>query len=178
MTMRRVEVIPYDPAWAETFAREADEIAGVFGPEALAIHHIGSTSIPNLCAKPIVDVLVEVRDIERVDDFNAEMAGRGYQPKGEFGIPGRRFFIKGGDATRTHHVHVFQAGHPDVERHLNFRDYLIEHPAEARAYGRLKEELAQRFPEDIEGSMAGKDRLIKEMDRKAAAWGAGGAELT
>ncbi len=73
---------------------------------------------------------------------------------------------------------MFQTGHPDVERHLSFRDYLIEHPEEARAYGRLKEELAQRFPEDIEGYMAGKDGLIKEMDRKAAAWRAGSAELT
>jgi GrpB-like predicted nucleotidyltransferase (UPF0157 family) len=171
--IRKVKVVPYDPAWPEMFAREADEIAEVFGPEVVAIHHIGSTSIPNLCAKPIVDVLVEVRDIERVDDFDDEMTERGYQPKGEFGIPGRRFFIKGGDATRTHHVHVFQTGHPDVERHLSFRDYMIRHPEDARAYGRLKEELAQKFPEDIEGYMAGKDGLIKEMDRKAAAWRAG-----
>ena len=173
MATRRVEVVPYDPAWPEMFAREADEIAEVLGPEAIAIHHIGSTSIPHLCAKPIVDVLVEVCDIERVDDFNDEMTRRGYQPRGEYGIPGRRYFVKGGDTTRTHHVHVFQIGHPDVERHLNFRDYLISHPEEAQAYGRLKEELAQQFPEDIEGYMAGKDGLIKEMDRKAEAWRAG-----
>jgi GrpB-like predicted nucleotidyltransferase (UPF0157 family) len=149
---------------------EADRITAVFGREIVAIHHIGSTTIPNISAKPIIDVLVEVQDIETIDDFNEKMTNEGYQPKGEFGIPGRRFFVKGDDATRTHHLHVFQTGHPDVERHLNFRDYMIAHPEEAQVYGRLKEELAQRFPEDIEGYMAGKDGLIKETDRKARAW--------
>jgi GrpB-like predicted nucleotidyltransferase (UPF0157 family) len=149
---------------------EVDRITAVFGREVVAIHHIGSTAIPNICAKPIIDVLVEVQDIEKIDDFNEKMTHEGYQPKGEFGIPGRRFFIKGDDATRTHHLHVFQTGHPDVERHLAFRDYMIAHPEEAQVYSRLKEELAQRFPEDIEGYMAGKDDLIKETDRKARAW--------
>jgi GrpB-like predicted nucleotidyltransferase (UPF0157 family) len=94
----------------------------------------------------------------------------GYQPKGEFGIPGRRFFIKGNDSARTHHVHVFQTGDPEVERHLGFRDYMIAHPQEAQAYHRLKEELAQKFPEDIESYIEGKDGFIKEMNRKAKAW--------
>jgi len=168
--VRRIEVVPYDPDWPNLFKIEADRIIAVFGPEVVAIHHVGSTAIPNICAKPIIDVLVEVQDIEKIDDFNEEMVRQWYRPQGEFGIPGRRFFIKGDGATRTHHIHMFQTGNPEIERHLNFRDYMIAHPEEARAYGRLKKELAQRFSEDIEGYMAGKDEFIKETDRRAKAW--------
>ena len=104
--VRRIEVVPYDPDWPNLFKIEADRTIAVFGPEVMAIHHVGSTAIPNICAKPIIDVLVEVQDIEKIDDFNEEMVRQGHRPQGEFGIPGRRFFIKGDDATRTHHIHV------------------------------------------------------------------------
>jgi GrpB-like predicted nucleotidyltransferase (UPF0157 family) len=167
---RKIKVLPHDPNWSKLFKAEANKLAAVLGQEVIAIHHIGSTAIPNISAKPIVDILVEVYDIEQIDEFNEEMMKLGYQPKGEFGIPGRRFFIKGDDSTRTHHVHTFQTGHPRIERYLNFRDYMMAHPEEAQAYSRLKEKLAQRFPEDIKGYMAGKDRFIKETDRKARAW--------
>jgi GrpB-like predicted nucleotidyltransferase (UPF0157 family) len=168
--VRKVKVVPHDPNCLKLFRAEANRIAAVLGQQVIAIHHIGSTAIPNISAKPIIDVLVEVHDIEKIDNFNKEMIKRGYQPKGEFGIPGRRFFIKGDDANRTHHIHTFQTGNPRIERHLNFRDYMIAHPEEAQTYGRLKEELARRFPEDIEGYMAGKDRFIREIERKAQAW--------
>ncbi len=99
------------------------------------------------------------------------MIERGYRPQGEFGIPGRRFFVKGSDAQRTHHVHAFQAGDTEIERHLNLREYMIAHPEEAQVYSRLKQELALEFPEDIEGYMEGKDGFIKEVDKRAGAWG-------
>ena len=167
---RKVKVVPHDSNWSKLLKAEADEIAAILGQEVIAIHHIGSTAIPNISAKPIIDILVEVHNIEEIDDFNDEIMKLGYQPKGEFGIPGRRFYIKGDDATRTHHIHTFQTGHPRIERYLNFRDYMIAHPQEAQAYSRLKEELAQKFPEDIENYMEGKDGFIKEIDRKAKAW--------
>jgi len=168
--IRKIEVVPYDPDWSRLFKVEADEIASFFGREVVAIHHIGSTAIPGIRAKPIIDMLVEVQEIEKTDAFNEEMAKRGYQPKGEFGIAGRRFFIKEDEVNRTHHIHVFQNGHPRIEQYLDFRDYMIAHPEEARAYSELKEELAQRFPHDIESYMAGKDSFIKEIDSKARAW--------
>jgi GrpB-like predicted nucleotidyltransferase (UPF0157 family) len=167
---RKIKVVPHDPNWSNLFKAEADELTAIFGQEVAAIHHIGSTAIPNIRAKPIIDILVKVHDIEKIDEFNEAIMELGYQPKGEFGIPGRRFFIKGDDATRTHHVHMFQAGGPEVERYLNFRDYMMAHPEEAQAYSRLKEELVREFPEDIEGYMEGKDGFIKEIDRKAKAW--------
>jgi len=168
--VRRIEVVPHNPDWLHQFKAEADRLGAILGQEVVAIHHIGSTAIPDIQAKPIIDVLVEVRDIEKVDGFNAEMTRRGYRPHGEFGIPGRRFFIRGADEARTHHIHVFQTGHSEVARHLDFRDYMVAHPEEALAYSRLKETLAQRFPHDVEAYMAGKDGFIKDVDRKTKRW--------
>jgi len=168
--VRAIEVVPYDPNWATQFRREAAHIFAVLGPEVIAIHHIGSTAIPTIKAKPIIDILVEVRYIELIDAFNQKMRELGYQPKGEFGIPGRRFFLKHDEITRTHHVHVFQVGAPEVQQHLNFRDYLIVHPEVARAYSRLKEQLVQLFPEDIERYMDGKDEFIKGILHRAKVW--------
>jgi len=167
---RHIEVVPHDPQWPELLEREVEELSAVFGREIVAAHHIGSTAIPGILAKPIIDVMLEVRDIDRIDSFNREMRARGYVPKGTFGIAGRRFFIKGSEIHRSHHIHVFEEGHPEVARHLAFRDYLRTHPGEAQTYSRLKDDLARRFPHDIDGYTSGKDRFIKEIDRRAEAW--------
>ena len=170
---RRVEVVPYDPAWPGQYEAEAAQLAAVFGDELAAIHHMGSTSVPGLAAKPIIDILPEVRDVQRVDDLNEAMIAAGYAPKGENGIAGRRFFTKTVDGLRRFHVHVFQAGDPEIERHLALAQYLRAHPEEAAAYGRLKQELAERFSADIVGYMDGKNDFVQEMERKALAWPAG-----
>lgn len=168
--VRRIEVVPYNARWPILFEEEADSIASIFGHEVVAIQHIGSTAIPNLRARSIIDILVEIHNIEKIDDFNEKLRQLGYLPKGEFGIAGRRFIIRGDEINRTHHIHVFQTGHADIGRHLNFRDYMIAYPEEARDYSRLKEELARKYATDIEGYMTAKDGFIKEMDRKAKAW--------
>jgi GrpB-like predicted nucleotidyltransferase (UPF0157 family) len=164
-----VRVVPYNPQWPEQFAQEAARIREIFGDELLAIHHIGSTSVPGLQAKPIIDMLPVVVDIARVESFNGAMQDLGYEAMGELGIPGRRYFRKGGD-DRTHQAHVFAEGDPGVERHLAFRDYLRAHPDVATEYGILKAGLAQQFPEDIYGYMDGKDAFIKEHEQKALIW--------
>lgn len=167
---RVIRVVPYNPNWAKEFEAEADSLLQVFDQQAEAIHHIGSTAIPTTCAKPIIDMLVQVRDIEKIDRFNVIMTRRGYEPRGEFGIPGRRFFSKGPDEKRTHHVHVFRKAHPEIERHVNFRDYLIAHPGEGAAYCRLKQELASRFPHCIDSYLEGKSHFIREVDQRAKEW--------
>jgi GrpB-like predicted nucleotidyltransferase (UPF0157 family) len=167
---RKIEVVPYNPAWPWLFQEEAARLAAIFGPEIVAIHHIGSTAVPGIKAKPIIDMLVEVRDIAKIDGFNATMSGLGYLPRGEYGIAGRRYFIKGDEIYRTHHIHMYQTGHPRIAHHLDFRDYLIAYPEDAQEYSRLKEDLARRYPTDVESYMAGKDGLIKELDRRAKAW--------
>ena len=170
MTPREVRVVPHDPAWTEAFETEATALRFTLGDEALAVHHIGSTAVPGLSAKPTVDVLVEVRIIGRVDDFDGTMSEKGYEAWGEYGIPGRRFFVKNRGSVRTHNIHVFEAGTPEGERHLAFRDYLIQHPQTARACGDLKEDLATKFPTDIEAYMDGKDAFVKEIESEALSW--------
>ena len=143
--MRKVEVKPYDPMWKQKFEEERNRQGDIFQTILVNIHHIGSTSIPSLSAKPIIDLLIEVTDIKEVNAFNNQMSKMGYEAKGENGIPLRRYFQKGG-AKRTHHVHIYEKGNPEIARHLNFCDYLLKHPDEAQRYGELKERLAQQFP--------------------------------
>lgn len=167
---RVIQVVPHNPRWAHEFEVEATVWRVVLGAEVVAVHHIGSTAIPGIGAKPIVDMLVIVRDIERVDGFNAEMVSRGYVPRGENGIAGRRYFIKGTETHRTHHVHAFAVGHPEIARHLEFRDYMIAHPEVAQEYDRLKQELAAAHRHDIDAYVAGKDGFIREALEQAHIW--------
>lgn len=167
--MRKVEVLPYQPSWTELYEVETGKLREVFGPQLIDIHHIGSTSVPDLAAKPIIDIMPVVRDIGSIDAFNQNLQALGYTPKGENGISGRRYFERGGDQ-RTHHVHAYQIGSPHVERHLAFRDYLRTHPQRARTYGDLKLELASTFPWDIDAYIEGKSGLVAALEREAMAW--------
>lgn len=169
--MRIVEVVAYDPTWSVVFEAEAQQIAQAMGDNMVAIHHIGSTAIPGIYAKPIIDLLVEVNDIMKVDERRANMVALGYVALGEFGISGRRYFRKENqNGIRTHHVHTFEAGTAEVMRHLAFREYMRAHPDEAQRYSDLKRDLAKQYPTNIDRYMDGKDGLIKAMDRKAAQW--------
>ncbi len=168
--MREVVVVPPDHGWRDAFEAEAGRLRSILGENLVEIHHIGSTAIPSIAAKPIIDILPVVREIERVDDLHEALASAGYEARGEFGLPGRRFFVKHAGERRTHQIHAYTTGNPELERHLAFRDYMISHPEAAEAYGRLKEDLAGLFPTDIEGYMDGKDAFIKEMERRALAW--------
>ena len=170
VTRREVRVVPHDPGWGEAFEAEAAALRSILGDEALAVHHIGSTSVPGLAAKPTIDVLVEVRRIGEMDGFDAAMAEGGYEAWGEYGIPGRRFFVKNRGPVRTHNIHAFEAGDPAVGCHLVFRDYLVQHPEKANAYGTLKKTLAEKFPTDIEAYMAGKDAFVKQTEKDAISW--------
>ncbi|MHB1418387.1 MAG: GrpB family protein [Bacillota bacterium] len=165
----KVVVSDYNARWPMMFEEEARQIQEIFGAMLIAIHHIGSTSVPGLKAKPIIDMMPLVRKIGEVDKFNDQMRALGYEPMGEYGIPGRRFFRKGGD-NRTHHIHVFQLDSGDAERHLAFCDYLRYHPDEAKMYGQLKQNLAELFPDDITGYMDGKNDFIKSLEKKAVQW--------
>jgi GrpB-like predicted nucleotidyltransferase (UPF0157 family) len=164
-----VEVVPHDPSWEDKYQREARKLSEILANEIIEIHHIGSTSIPGLPAKPIIDILIGVRKIEDVDRYNDDMIRAGYEARGEYGIPGRRFFTKG-IPKRTHNVHIFQADDTGFKRHLYFRDYMIAHPEDAKKYGELKKTLAGTCENDIDRYCDGKDAFIKEMERKAIAW--------
>lgn len=167
----QVIVEPHDPLWGGMFSAESKRVSEALGPNAIAVHHIGSTAIPTIYAKPIIDLLVEVAEIHEVAAHNPAMESLSYEAMGEFGIPGRRYFRKDDQAgVRTHHVHVFAAGSSEVQRHLAFRDFLLAHPELAQQYSELKRSLATAFPDSMEKYMDGKDAFIKEVDRKAAEW--------
>ncbi len=165
-----MEVVPYNPAWPEEFQAERERVAAALGENALAIHHVGSTAIPGIQAKPIIDLLVEAASIERVDACQVDMAALGYEAHGEYGIPGRRYFSRGMGEQHTHHVHVFERGNEDIGRLLRFRDYLIAHPADARRYSQLKERLSAEYRFDPPGYTDHKSAFIQEINRKARAF--------
>ncbi|MFP3389542.1 GrpB family protein [Brevibacillus sp. SIMBA_040] len=167
--MRKMTVTLYDETWVHQFFQEAKILRELFGEELIDIHHIGSTAIPGLKAKPIIDMLPVVKDIVRIDTYNEAMRQLGYVPRGEFGLEGRRYFPKGGD-NRTHHVHVYQTGHPAIARHLAFRDYLRAHPEVAKAYGALKEGLALRYPYDPAAYVNGKEAWVLAAEKDAWEW--------
>lgn len=169
--MRIVEVVPHNSGWRTAFEEEAAQIRQAMGETVAAIHHIGSTAIAQIHAKPIIDILVEVHNLDQVDTRNSAMEALGYTAMGEFGMPGRRYFRKETTAgVRTHHVHTFAVGTAEAERHLAFRDYLNAHPAIAQHYSELKQKLAQAHSSDIEAYMDGKDPFIRETEQAALDW--------
>jgi GrpB-like predicted nucleotidyltransferase (UPF0157 family) len=165
-----VEVVPYDPDWPQVCAREAEIVARVLGDALLAAHHVGSTAVVGMAAKPTVDILVVVEDINAVDAAGERFVAAGYQPRGELGIPGRRYFVKGTRVVHVCHVHAFQAGHPEIERHRLLIAYLARHPDDAERYARAKESLARRHRYDSEAYTGGKGPLIRELDALARRW--------
>lgn len=163
----QVKVIEHRMEWKQMFEAESQRIKDIFGDELVDIHHIGSTSVKGLKAKPIIDIMPAVKNIEKVDLFNTCMENIGYECLGEFGIEGRRYFRKGGDQ-RTHQVHVFEIDNEkDINRHLALRDYLRDNPTEAGRYGELKQKLAESFPDDIERYVDGKDAFVKDLEQRA-----------
>lgn len=168
---RKVCVASYDENWSIQYYQEVIRIKGVLGKEIVSAHHIGSTSIPGMSAKPIIDLLLEVEDIVKIDSYNNEMIELGYEPRGELGIPGRRYFSREEPKdVRTHHIHSFQSGNIGLIRHLAFRDYMIAHPEDARTYSELKIVLARRFQWDIDGYISGKHQYMERMEKIAVDW--------
>ncbi|MBD5637813.1 GrpB family protein [Clostridium botulinum] len=166
----KVQAVEYRSQWPNLYLKEAEKIKNILGNELVGIYHIGSTSVLNLKAKPIIDIMPVVKDITKVDKYNKAFEDLGYEPKGEFGIVGRRYFRKGLE-NRTHQIHVFEkSSSNDIERHLAVRDYLRTHPEDAFEYGELKSRLATMFPDDIGAYCDGKDCFVKELERKALEW--------
>jgi GrpB-like predicted nucleotidyltransferase (UPF0157 family) len=165
-----VIVTKYNEEWNLMFQEASCKIKEIFAEALIDIHHIGSTSVPGLTAKPIIDMMPVVRNIEVIDNFNTQMTKLGYECMGEFGMSGRRYFRKGG-TNRTHHIHVFQIDNKiDIDRHLAVRDYLRSHPEAVEQYGNLKADLAIQFPKDIEAYMDGKEAFVTELERTALEW--------
>lgn len=173
-----IRVVSHDPAWAVKFEIEAERIAEALGEALVRVHHIGSTAIPQTRAKPVIDILLEVASLEALEQKAPRLEALGYESMGEFGIPGRRYFRRDDlDGTRTHQVHSFKVGVPDVIRHVAFRDYMRAHPVSAVEYGALKADLANAYPHDRTAYVQGKEAFVKEHERRALLWASEAAVL-
>lgn len=146
----RVELLAHDPAWAQLAQREADRLQTALADLLLTVHHIGSTAIAGICAKPILDLLPVVTSITALDAHESVLRQLGYEVWGEYGIAGRRYATRTERATgqRLVQLHSFEPDHPEIERHLAFRDYLRARSTVAAAYDAEKRRCQQLHPDD------------------------------
>ena len=164
---QHIIVVDYNPLWHQLFKEEAERIEEILGANLVAIYHIGSTSVPFLAAKPVIDIMPVVKDLDAEDGKKDEFEAIGYEYLGEYGMENRRYLRKGGDE-RTHQIHIFEKNDDEnISRHLAFRDYLRAHRNVADEYAALKRVLALKFPYDIEGYSDGKDDFVKRIEKAA-----------
>ena len=161
----QIQLAPYESGWQIFFLEERDRLQAQIGEYVLDIQHIGSTSIPGMPAKPILDIGIAVTDFEEAVRCVTPLENLGYTYKGENGIPRRHYFGKG--TPRTHHVHMLEIKSEAWRNHLLFRDCLIRNPEAALEYARMKQELAKQFANDREAYQVGKDSFIKSTLHKA-----------
>jgi GrpB-like predicted nucleotidyltransferase (UPF0157 family)/ubiquinone/menaquinone biosynthesis C-methylase UbiE len=176
--MTGIEVVPYNPAWPALFEEERRRIEAALGEWVQGgIEHVGSTSVPGLAAKPVIDIMVGVANLEEAQGAFADVASLGYlyaPYKSDF----MHWFCKPSVDVRTHHLYLMEKGHPEWQAHIAFRDYLRNHPETAQAYENLKLDLANRFRNDREAYTEAKTDFVAQV--VATALGSSGAskELT
>jgi GrpB-like predicted nucleotidyltransferase (UPF0157 family) len=163
-----VKLAPYAAEWKRLFEEEKALLETVIGQYVLDIQHVGSTAVPGMVAKPIIDIGIAVASFEEARVCIQPIEQLGYEYRGEHGIPRRHYFTKG--HPRTHQIHMNEIGSRDWENLVLFRDYLIQHPGLAEEYAALKAELARRYPTNREAYLDGKAPFIErvlEMARSA-----------
>lgn len=163
---RPITVVDYDPTWPDTFARLEATLRPAVGDIAVSIEHVGSTSVPGLAAKPVIDISIVLPSQDLVPQAIKRLASIGYTHKGDQGVPGREAFDEP-KGTPRHNLYVCVDGIIGLRNHLALRDYLRANPDEAGRYGELKKQLADRFPDDIDSYVDGKTDLILDFLEKA-----------
>ncbi|HEX2186232.1 MAG TPA: GrpB family protein [Chloroflexota bacterium] len=169
MPAEPIVVVHYDPAWPVWFREAAARFRAVLGGVAVRIDHIGSTAVPGLAAKPVLDVQISVAAFEPLAAYRDPLEGLGYVYRAENTERTKRYFREPPGSQRTH-VHVRRWGSWSEQFALLFRDYLRVHPAAAGRYAALKLELAQRYRHDRSGYVAAKEPFIWATMREADAW--------
>jgi GrpB-like predicted nucleotidyltransferase (UPF0157 family) len=166
-----VRIVTYDESWPEQFQRLAQPLRRVLGPVALRIDHIGSTSVPGLAAKPVIDIQISVADFDPLDAFRLPLESLGYVFRAENSELTKRYFREPPGQPRVH-IHIRRAGSFSQQLALLFRDYVRAHPDVAAEYALLKIELAKQYnrPEDREAYTDAKDPFIWQVVRQADHW--------
>ncbi len=182
----RIEIVEYDVRWADEFASLAGELRGALGTLALAVDHIGSTSVPGLAAKDVIDVQVTVAALG--DDVTRAMTAAGFTYRADItadhvppGMPAKpadwsKLYFQNKPGARRSHIHVRVLGAPNQGYALLFRDYLRAHPEAAAALAEIKRQLAARFPDDADCYYAIKDPVCDVIWNAAREWGGGDRE--
>jgi GrpB-like predicted nucleotidyltransferase (UPF0157 family) len=165
-----VRIVDYEPAWPAMAAVEMGRVAAALGEVAVRTEHVGSTAVPGMAAKPIVDLQVSVAAIEPIERYARPLAELGYLFAPDPDAPDFHFFGKPPERPRTFHLHVCAGGSEHELRHVALRDYLRAHPEEARRYGDLKRELVARHPGDRLAYIAGKADHVAALERRALDW--------
>jgi GrpB-like predicted nucleotidyltransferase (UPF0157 family) len=162
---RPILVVAYDPQWPILFEREKEKLMALPGSSLLMVEHMGSTSVPGLAAKPVIDIGVGMRSLAEAPALmlSIESLGYAYEPALEQLVPERRFFWKGTPIVHTYHLHLAERDHPVLVRPLQFRNYLRRHPEIAESYGELKKELAKRCGQDMDAYVNGKTAFIEQV---------------
>lgn len=157
-----IRVVPYDPGWPARFQRERAALLEVFAGQAAEVEHVGSTAVPGLWAKPILDVMLGVASLSEIPPRIGDLEALGYQyvPGYEDRMPDRRYFRRPARHPRSHHLHCVVTGGAFWVRHLAFRDHLRSDPETARAYGELKRVLARRYGSDRTGYLEARSDFI------------------
>lgn len=167
----RVEIEPYSATWPELAHQQIEQLSKALGTRLGAIHHIGSTSIRGLAAKPIIDLMAVTHDLDLLDSALPELECLGFRGWGELGIAGRRYFTKDMDSgKRMVQLHCFPQESPHVERHLAFRDYLRVHPGIASDYETEKRRCAALFPDNSHSYSDCKAEWITDAEAAAVEW--------
>lgn len=156
-----IVLLPHDPRWLTDATAECNRIAAACGSAVLRVEHIGSTAVPGLIAKPVLDLMPLVRSYESGLTCVDAMRGLGYWYAGEFGIAGRSLFVKG--APRTHHAHMLVEGSREARRHVAVRDVLRTRSDLVACYAALKQELAPRFGDNREAYAEAKSAFMCEL---------------
>lgn len=168
---------PYNPAWINKFNTTKSLLEKIFGPKVAAIEHIGSTSVPGIKAKPIIDILVLV---EKIEPFTAEketMTGLGYEHKDNYVVPDSILFYRTANNEKIDNIHVLAKDSIKAKELLATRDYLRSHPEKAREYEKLKEKLHDQSPDDYIAYREGKAKFLKELNKLALEWESSKQEL-
>ena len=164
MITKHVVVEPYDEGWKQNFIDIKAELLDALGELALRIEHVGSTSVPGLSAKPIIDIDIVIKDYSVFDEVVSALGKIGYRHEGNLGIAGREAFkYDGKEHLKRHHLYVCPEDSPELKRHIAFRDYLLSNPKAVSEYSRIKQEGAALYPYDIEKYIAHKSPVIERI---------------
>ena len=169
MALKRgiVELEDYNSNWEKEYLKEEKLLKEVLKDYIIEIHHIGSTSIKGLKAKPVIDILIVIKSLNQIEKIEDILKEYDYTNRGKQGVNDRFFFAKGSEDARTHYIHFVEPKSDTYYNQVYFKKYLIEHPDYIEKYCNLKQELASKYKDERSKYTQGKNDFIKDVIRKA-----------